>query len=406
MRIRFSHISCNNVNAAGFHSARMSEATLEPPPLPAAVAEVPGRSWAGRISSALDWLFGFAALIALLAACSVIPVLNFLSLGYLLHVSGTVARTSRLRDGFIGVRKASVFGSIAAGVWIVVWPARIVSAFWKDAELIAPGSGSAHVWYIALILVTLITLLHIFWASVRGGRLWHFLWPQPLRLLRWLRAPGKINGLQQKITDYVAGLRLPFYFWLGLRGFVGAFIWLIVPVGILMAASRLPVGGSVVVSLIGGILLFLVAIHLPFLQANFAQSGRFGALFDWREVRRQFVRAPLAFWFALLVTLLFAIPLYLLKIELAPRELAWAPSLLFVIFIFPARILTGWALGRALRHEQPRHWFARWTARLGILPVALAYVLANYFVPFLASNGVLSLLEQHAFLVPAPLMAL
>jgi hypothetical protein len=145
---------------------------------------------------------------------------------------------------------------------------------------------------------------------------------------------------------------------------------------------------------------------LPFLQANFAQSGCFEALFDWRKVRRQFSRAPLAFWFALLVTLLFAIPLYLLKIELTPRELAWAPSLLFVTFIFPARILTGWALSRALRRDQPRHWFARWTARLGILPVALAYVLANYFVPFLASNGVLSLLEQHAFLVPAPLMAL
>lgn len=389
----------------------MSEAVLQPPPLPVSAAEAPRRSWLGgiwtrRISPVLDWLFGLAALIVLVAACSVIPVLNFLSLGYLLHVSGTVARTGRLRDGFIGVRKASVFGSIAAGIWIVVWPSRILSTFWKDAELIAPGSGTARVWYAALILVTIITVLHILWASVRGGKLWHFLWPQPLRLLRRLRAPDKVSGLQHTITDYIVGLRLPFYFWLGLRGFIGALAWLIVPVAILMAAPRLAVGGTVIVSLIGGILLFLVVIHLPFLQANFAQSGRFKALFEWREVRRQFARAPLAFWFALLVTLLFAIPLYLLKIELTPQELAWAPSLLFVIFIFPARILTGWALSRALRHEQPRHWFARWTARLGILPVALAYVLANYFVPFLASNGVLSLLEQHAFLVPAPLMAL
>jgi len=321
-------------------------------------------------------------------------------------VSGTVARTGRLRDGFIGVRKASVFGSIAAGVWLVVWPARIVSTFWKDAELIAPGSGIARAWYVGLIVVTLITILHILWASVRGGKLWHFLWPQPLRLLRWLRAPDKISGLRPVITGYIIGLRLPYYFWLGFRGFVGALAWLIVPVGILMSASSLPVGAAVIVSLIGGFLLFLVAIHLPFLQANFAQSGRFGALFDWREVRRQFVRAPLAFWFALLVTLLFAIPLYLLKIELTPRELAWAPSLLFVIFIFPARILTGWALSRALRREQPRHWFPRWTARLGILPIGLAYVLVVYLTPYLSWNGVLSLLEQHAFLVPAPLMAL
>jgi len=362
--------------------------------------------WTRRLSPALDWLFGFAALITLVAACSVIPLLNFLSLGYLLHVSGTVARSGRFRDAFIGVHKAAVFGNIAAGVWLAVWPARIISDYWKDAELISPGSPNAKAWYIGLLIVTAITLLHITWACVRGGKLWHFIWPQPLRLLRWLRAPDKIGGIQNVITSYVISLRLPFYFWLGLRGFVGALAWLIVPVGILMAASQLPVGGAVVVSFFGGLLLLLVAIHLPFMQANFAHSGRFGALFELREVRRQFTRAPLAFWLALLVTLLLAIPLYLLKIELTPRELAWLPSLFFVAFIFPARILTGWALSRALRREQPCHWFVRWLARFGILPMALAYVLANYFVPFLASNGVLSLLEQHAFLVPAPLMSL
>lgn len=391
----------------------MSETAALPPPSPPATAAPPAAAppwykniWSRRLSPALEWLFGFAALIILVAACSVIPVLNFLSLGYLLHVSGTVARTGRFRDAFIGVRKAAVFGSIAAGVWLVVWPARIISDYWKDAELISPGSPIARAWHIGLIIVTTITLLHIAWACVRGGKLWHFLWPQPLRLLRWLRSPDKIGGIQHTITDYVISLRLPFYFWLGARGFAGALAWLIVPVGILMAASQLPVGGAVIVSFFGGLLLLLVAIHLPFMQANFAHSGRFRALFELREVRRQFVRAPLAFWLALLVTLLFAIPLYLLKIELTPQELAWLPSLLFVAFIFPARVLTGWALGRALRREQPCHWFARWLARFGILPVALAYVLAHYFIPFLASNGALGLLEQHAFLVPAPLMSL
>ena len=96
----------------------------------------------------------------------------------------------------------------------------------------------------------------------------------------------------------------------------------------------------------------------------------------------------------------------MLKIELTPRELAWLPSLLFVIFIFPARVLTGWAMSRATRREQPRHWFLRWTARLGMVPVALAYTLFVYFTPYLSWNGAWSLLEQHAFLVPAPLMAL
>ena len=386
---------CSNAHSEG--------AAMEEPP---ALSVVKKRGFFQRVGSGLDWLFGLVALLVLVAACSVVPVLNFLSLGYLLHVSGTIARTGRFRDGFIGVRKAAVLGSIAAGIWLVVWPARLLSTMWKDAELIAPGSGIAKGWHAGLIVVIVLTFAHIVWACVRGGKLRHFLWPQPLRFKRWLGTPGKFGNLQGMITEYVMGLRLPFYFWLGLRGFVGALVWLIVPVGILLAATRLPVGGSVVLSLLGGVLLLLVAIHLPFLQAHFAQTDRFGAMFELREVRRLFLRAPLAFWFALIITLLFAVPLYLLKIELTPRELAWLPSLLFVLFIFPARVLTGWAMSRATRHEQPRHWFPRWVARLGIVPVAVAYTLVVYFTPYLSWNGAWSLLEQHAFLVPAPLMAL
>lgn len=366
----------------------------------------PRRGFLAGLASALDWLFGFVALIALLAACSVVPVLNFLSLGYLLHVSGTVARTGRLRDGFIGVRKASVIGTVAAGAWLVVWPARLVAGFWRDAELVAPGSAVARAWHAGLIALMVVTLLHLLWAGIRGGRLWHFLWPQPLRLLRWLGRRERPGHLQRMLADYVLGLRLPFYFWLGVRGFIGALAWLIVPVGILMAATRLPVGGSVLLSLVGGFLLLVVAVHLPFLQAHFAERDSLRAMFDLRGVRRLFARAPLAFWTALLVTLLFAVPLYLLKVELTPRELAWLPSVLFVLFIFPARLLSGWALARAQRREAPRHWLLRWIARLGILPVALVYVLVVYFTPYFSWNGILSLLEQHAFLVPAPLMAL
>ncbi len=386
-----------------------------PPPLPMSVEAASAsalpplpvkKSFLNKVAAVLDWVFGFVALIVLVAACSVIPILNFLSLGYLLNVSGVIARTGRIRDGFIGVRNASIIGSVAAGTWIVVWPARLMSDFWRDAELIAPGSDVARTWHAGLVVVTIIILAHIAWACIRGGKLWHFLWPQPLRFMRWLGSADKFGHLQRMVVDYVIGLRLPFYFWLGVRGFVGALAWLIVPVGILIAATRLPVGSSILLSLLGGLLLLLVAIHLPFLQARFAQTDRFSAIFELREVRRLFLRAPLAFWLSLLITLLFAVPLYLLKIELTPRELAWAPSLLFVIFIFPARVLTGWAMSRATRHEQPRHWFWRWSARLGIMPVALAYTLVVYFTPYLSWNGSLSLLEQHAFLVPAPLMAL
>jgi len=339
-------------------------------------------------------MFGLGAVMGLVAVCAVIPGLNFLSLGYLLHVSGMVARSGRLRDGFVGVRKAAVIGRVLAGTWLVMWPARIVSGFWKDAEIISTGSATAKGWYAGLVVLTVLTVGHIAWACLRGGRWWHFIWPAPLKLLRWLRAPGGWQGVLRAFEEYTLGLRLPFYFWLGLRGFVGALLWLIVPVGVLNLATRLPVGGSVLLSLLGGFLLFFVALHLPFLQAHFALKDDFQAMFELRTVRQLFLRAPVAFWLALLITLLFAVPLYLLT------------SLLFVLFILPARLLTGWAVSRALRHEAPRHRFWRWTARLGIVPVVLVYVLVVYFVPYLSWNGSLSLLEQHAFLVPAPLMAL
>jgi hypothetical protein len=357
------------------------------------------------IVSATDWLFGFASLVLGLAIFSVIPLLNFLSLGYLLHVSGRVAATGRLRDGFIGVRKASFLGSFIVGTWVVLWPARLVSGMWKDAELIAPGSATAHGWRIGLMVLTALTLWHIAWACLRGGRLQHFIWPAPLRFWRWLRDPEKYQNARNAVVNHVIGLRLPYYFWLGLRGFVGALAWLIVPVGILLIATNLSPVGAALLSLPGGLLLLLTAIHLPFLQAHFARTGRFGAMFELRHVRALFRRAPLAYWMALLISLLFALPLYLLKIELTPRELAWLPSLVFVAFIFPARLLTGWAMSRSLRREQPRHVIFRWLARLAILPVALIYVLFVYLMPYLTWNGATSLLEQHAFLVPAPLMA-
>jgi hypothetical protein len=135
-------------------------------------------------------------------------------------------------------------------------------------------------------------------------------------------------------------------------------------------------------------------------------ENRFSAMFEVHRVRELFHQAPLAFWVSLVSTLLFSIPLYLLKIEFPPKEIAWLPSLLFVVFIFPARMITGWALGRALKREQPRHFFFRWLARLGILPVVGFYVLAVYITQYLSWNGALSLIEQHAFLVPAPMLSM
>lgn len=368
------------------------------------------RNFAGRvvrwISSTIEWIFGAITLIATIAVFSVIPFLNFLTLGYFLEVSGRVARTKRLRDGFIGVRKAAVFGRIVFGSWLMFWPVRFVSGMWQDAELIASGSKTAIGWRVALFIVMILTVVHVLWACLRGGKLRHFFWPAPCRFYKWLRQDGKFDGVQTRVMDYLAGLRLGYYFKLGGLGFLGGLIWLFIPVSILVFASKLPEGVAFLVSVFGGGLLLIVAAYLPFVQAYYAMENRFAAMFELKRVRHLFRHAPVAFWTALFITVLFSIPLYLLKIEFPPKEIAWLPSLLFVVFIFPARLLTGWALGRALKREQPRHFFFRWVARLGALPVAFFYVFAVYLTQYLSWNGVLSLFEQHAFLVPAPMLSL
>ena len=201
--------------------------------------------------------------------------------------------------------------------------------------------------------------------------------------------------------DFTVALCLPHYFWLGLRGFIVAFAWLAIPISFLaLGHSRLP--GAVLLGFFGGFLLTIVLLYLPFLQLRMAATNRIGEGFNVFAVRRDFRRAPWAFAFSVLTTLLFALPLYLLKIQIVPAEAAWLPGLVFIAFIYPARLLTGWAMGRARKHQKPRHWFFRWTGRLPLLPAAGFYVLIVFFTQYTSWNGVWSLYEQHAFLLPVP----
>jgi hypothetical protein len=387
-------------------SAPLVEEVSNAPSTQTTPASLPRRAFRW-CASTLDWLFGFLALIFGLAALSVIPVLNFFSLGYLLEASGRVAESKgKLRTGFVGVRKAAVLGRIVIGAWLFILPVRFVASLWRDAELIAPGSATANGWRFGLVVLTILAVAHIVWACIRGGKLRHFLWPAPLKFCRWIGRPGSYETMRDTTLDYLAGLRLPHYFWLGARGFVGAVVWLALPVLILIGASKISHDIAALVALLGAGLLAIVVLYLPFLQTHFARENRFAALFEIKAVRQMFRRAPIAFWVALLITLLFALPLYLLKIQLTPREVAWLPSLLFVIFIFPARLLTGWAVGRAERREAPRHWAFLWLSRLGGLPIVAAYALVVFLTQYLSWHGSLSMLEQHAFLVPAPLMGL
>jgi hypothetical protein len=356
--------------------------------------------WA--IGSALEWLLGAMTLIVGLAVLAALPLLQFLSLGYLLEAGGRVARTGRLRDGFIGIRLAARLGGMVAGSWLFLLPVRFVADLARSAEIIDPDGPVAETWRRILLVLIGITFAHIVAACACGGKLRYFFWPfNVVTLTRRLLRGGYYAEASDAVWAMWVSLRLPYYFWLGLRGFVGALAWLVLPITLLVLGHGTSEGAALI-GLVGALLLGIVLLYLPFLQMRLAATTRLRAVFEVRAVRADFRRAPWAFAVALVVTLLFALPLYLLKIEMVPREAAWLPSLVFIAFIFPARLLTGWALGRAARRPLPRHWFFRWTARLPLLPATAFYVLVVFFTQYTSWNGAWSLYEQHAFLVPVP----
>src|SRR5207249_1654945 len=124
---------------------------------------------------------GTLVLIVALAVLATIPVVQLLSLGYLLEVSGRVARTGRLRSGFsVGTAKAAVLGRMAVGISILMIPLWIASSMRFSARLIDPQSRAARGWAVALVLLSLLALLQIASAVLRGGRIRHFLWPRPI----------------------------------------------------------------------------------------------------------------------------------------------------------------------------------------------------------------------------------
>lgn len=361
------------------------------------------RWWPRRAVSALrnvmEWFFGCAALVVGLAILATIPVLQFLSLGYLLEASGRIARTGRLRDGFVGVRKAARIGGFALGVWLCLWPLRILSTLLTDAWIIDPESQASGALAMSLGASTLLIGCHIASVAWRGGRLRSFLRPAPIRLLRNLLSRRAIAQARDALAGFVTSLRLRYYFWLGLRGFVGGWLWLLLPVSLLAMSQKAPFLGF-----IGGALLTLLILYVLLAQTHFAAENRFRAMFEWRALRRIFARAPVAFLVSLVAALVFATPLYLFKIEITPREAAWLPSLFFVVFAWPARILAGWAYARGKRRERPRFFLVRWGARALMLPVAALFAFITFLTQFTSWYGVWSLYEQHAFLVPAPFL--
>ncbi len=356
--------------------------------------------WMGRA------VFAVLSLLVLLAVLAAVPLVNFVALGYLLEVEGRVGRSGRLRDAFPLLQLAPRIGSIALGVWLFLLPLRLLSDAAADAHLIDPGAA-ADQWLNGLLAAAwLVVTVHICFALARGGSLGCFF--RPWKNVRWVRQRlhdgDYLDAASEHVRTFVRKLQLKHHFWLGLRGFVGAFVWLLIPTA-LFAAMDDPEGPQVAVTLLGGVLLAVTLSWLPFLQARFATERRLRSMFHLRAIRRLFAHAPLAWLLAIAVVYVLALPLYLLKVALLPQDAYWLMTIIFVASIYPTKVVTGWAYHRAVEREtegKRARRLTRWAARLGMLPLLAAFVFLLYFTQFIDAHGTAGLFEHHAFLLPWP----
>jgi len=377
----------------------LDEPTLAPES-PVGTESPPGRLRRLRIAiaSALEWLFGLASLLLGLAILASVLVGQFLVLGYLLEACGRVARTGRLRDGFIRVRTFAHLGGIAIACGLLWLPLYGMSIFAENAAIIDPYGPAAKQWRMGLTVLATLYALHVVAACLRGARFRDFFRPlNVVWLVRRALRGGLYSEARDRVWEFGVSLRLPYYFWFGLRGFVGAFLWLAIPLALLGQGHRNPALG-----ILGALLLGIVVMYLPFLQARFARDNRLRAYRELSLLREEYRRAPLAFSLALVIHLLAAVPLYLLKIEAIPRDLIFLEGVVFLAFIYPARLVDGWAYSRPARREQPRHWTFSWGGRLLMLPAIGVYVLVVFTSQHIGWQGISSLYQQHAFLLPVP----
>ncbi|MCX4244520.1 hypothetical protein [Paraliomyxa miuraensis] len=365
----------------------------------------------GAVANVLAWsqraastFFGLATLLVALSVLATLPVLQLLCLGYLLVAGARVAASGRLRGCLPGLPLFERVGAIVVGLWLLLWIPRLLASLARDARLIDPGGRAGPTLDTIAALLVLLLVLHAIAATARGGRLSLLLLPRPILEARALRALLTREGYRtarDAVWDALASLEPWALVKTGALGFLAAALWLLVPTTLLALGSRAPV-----LAVLGAGLMAVVVFYLPLLQLHVAEQGRLAALMDVETVARAHARAPLASAVAVVITVVFAFPLYLLKIELIPREAMWLPGVAFMALMLPARLVCGLALHRGLARSTPRHFALRAVAWLIVVPVAGAYAVVLYFTQYLSWYGTWSLYEQHAFLLPVPFLGL
>ncbi len=374
---------------------------IGPGPFPGVRSPLRSVVWLIRV------VIGIAVLIALLALLAAVPGLSLLALGYMVAAEGDVARTGRLRSAFPLLPIATRTGMILVMVGVFMIPIWLLSTLAAARGVIVASSPIAPGPQRTLLTILQIGFfLHLAAAIACGGRLGHFF--RPIRNVKRLASGMKDGSWQMAVnrwSDWLMHTFRPlFHLVVAVKAVVGAVIWLFVPT-VLLAVGTQPhehPDGPALISLLGGLLLIPVASWLPLLQAHQAATGRFTAIFEVRTVRRIIARVPLHWALATILLYTSAVPLYLTKVRLPAADAVWLLTPLFVLLIYPTRIMFGWVYARGLRKDRPAAWLLRWPVRILMVPILAVYAGLLFMTPLISEAGRAAMFENHAFLLPIP----
>lgn len=358
------------------------------------------------------WLFrvllGIAFLLPLLAGLAAFPVLNVVSLGMLLDAESQVARTGRLRDGFPLLPFSSRIGTIGLMVLLFLIPIMMISSLSNSQEIIKQLSGlpPGGLHRVKVFLQVLI-FGHLLLAIANGGSFSCFLRPiKNLRTLTRKIRSGQYSSEMNVWSEEVLRLFKPWqHFKLAIKGAVGALCWLVIPTLLLGVSSTRPYqepGLPALASFLGGALLIPVAAWLPLLQCHQATTGRFKAIFEVRVVREIICRVPIRWAIATILLYALAVPLYLSKVVVPPADAFWLFTPLFIIVIYPTRLIMGWVYGSGMQKQDRSARLIRWPAKVFMVPLLGVYALILFAVPLVNEAGPKAMFQNHAFLLPGP----
>lgn len=353
-------------------------------------------------------LLGVGFLLPLLSLFASLPGISLLSLGFMLDAEAQVGRSGRFRYAVPLLAVSTRVGTIGFMVLLFLGPIMGISANAEAQNVIHQLSGRAPGGLnVLLLVVQFVVFLHLVMAIANGGAISCFLRPirNTRRFFRRFWSGEFASAANFWATRFQEMFRPWHHLKLALYGVGGALIWLAIPTALLGTASTRPhadPGPAVALSLLGGALLVPVAAWLPLLQCHQAVTERFSAIFELKVAREIICRAPIRWAVATILIYGLAIPLYLSKVVLPPADAFWLFTPLFIVVIYPTRILMGWVYGTGMRMDSRSPRIIRWPTKVFMIPLLGVYALILFAVPMTSELGRQAMFENHAFLLPVP----